>query len=58
MTLVRNLIILALILGLVLVALKLIFLPMIAWAFQLVITLTCLVVIGVAVIYLYRKLRT
>ena len=57
MTLVRNLSILALILGLALVALKLI-LPMIAWAFQLVIMLTCLVVIGVAVIYLYRKLRT
>ena len=57
MTLVRNLIILALILGLVLVALKLI-MPMIAWAFQLGITLTCLVVIGIAVIYLYRKLRT
>jgi len=57
MTLVRNLIILALILGLVLVALKLI-MPMIAWAFQLVITLTCLVVIGIAVIYLYQKLRT
>ena len=57
MTLVRNLIILALILGLVLVALKLI-VPMIAWVFQLVVTLTCLVAIGIAVIYLYQKLRT
>ena len=57
MTLFRNLIILALILGLVFIALKLIT-PMIAWAFQLVVTLLLLIAVGIAVIYLYQKLRT
>ena len=56
MRLLKNLGLLALILGLVFIALKLI-IPIVSWAFQLVITLTLLGVIGIAIIYLYRKLR-
>ena len=56
MRLLRSLVILALILGLVLLALKIV-VPVIAWAFQLSMTLLLLGAIGFAVIYLYRKLR-
>lgn len=56
MDLLRNLVIFALILGLSLIALKLI-VPIVAWAFQLVVTLVLLGVIGIAIIYLYQKLR-
>jgi hypothetical protein len=56
MGLLRNLVILALILGLILFALKIV-LPIIGWVFQLAITLILLGVIGFAIIYLYRKLR-
>ncbi len=56
MGLLRNLVILALILGLILFALKIV-LPIIGWVFQLAITLILLGVIGLAIIYLYRKLR-
>ncbi|MCZ6680001.1 MAG: hypothetical protein O7E52_22440 [Candidatus Poribacteria bacterium] len=56
MRLLRSLVILALILGLVLLALKIV-VPVFAWAFQLAMTLLLLGAIGFAVIYLYRKLR-
>ena len=56
MGLLRNLVILALILGLILFALKII-LPAIVWVFQLAITLILLGAIGLAIMYLYRKLR-
>ena len=56
MNLLRNLVILALILGLVLIAVKII-MPILAWAFQLAVTLILLGVIGIAIIYLYQKLR-
>jgi hypothetical protein len=56
MGLLRNLIIVALILGLALLALKVVT-PLLAWAFQLAVTLILLGVIGLAIIYLYGKLR-
>ena len=56
MGLLKNLIIIALIVGLVLVALKLV-VPIVAWVFQLAITVIFLVAIGIAIIFLYRKLR-
>jgi hypothetical protein len=56
MDLLRNLVIFALILGLSLLALKII-VPIVAWAFQLVVTLVLLGAIGIAIIYLYQKLR-
>ncbi len=56
MGLLRNLVILALIFLLILIALSMV-LPIIAWAFKLVFTLILLGVIGFAIVYLYRKLR-
>ena len=56
MAMLRNLIIIALILGLALIALKLV-MPIVAWVFQLAITLIFLVAIGIAILFLYRKLR-
>ncbi len=56
MELLRNLVIFAFILGLSLLALKII-VPIVAWAFQLVVTLVLLGAIGIAIIYLYQKLR-
>ena len=56
MGLLKNLIIIAVILGLALLALKIV-MPLIAWVFQLAVTLILLAVIGVAILYLYRKLR-
>ena len=56
MELFRNLIILALIVGLALIALKIV-MPILAWVFQLVVTIVLLGAIGVAIVYLYQKLR-
>ena len=56
MRLLRNLVFLALILGLIFIALGIIT-PIVSWAFKLVINLFLLGLIGVAIIYLYRKLR-
>ena len=57
MGLLRNLIILVLILGLILLALKLV-VPILTWVFQLAITFIMLGAIGIGIFYLYRKLRT
>ena len=57
MGLLRNFFILGLIFILILIGLKLV-LPVIAWAFELAFTLILLGVIGCAIVYLYRKLRT
>ncbi len=57
MGLLKNIVILALIFLLILIALKLV-LPVIAWAFELAFTLILLGAIGFAIVYLYRKLRT
>ena len=56
MNLLRNLAIFALILGLALIAMKII-MPILAWAFQLAVTLILLGVISIAIIYLFQKLR-
>ncbi len=57
MGLLRNFFILGLIFILILIGLKLV-LPVIAWVFELAFTLILLGVIGCAIVYLYRKLRT
>ena len=56
MGLLRNLVILALIFLLILIALSMV-LPIIAWAFKLAFTLVALGLVGFAIVYLYRKLR-
>jgi len=56
MGLLRNIVIIAMILGLVLLTLKIV-MPLIAWAFQLAVMLILLAGIGLAIIYLYGKLR-
>ena len=57
MGLLRNLVILVLIFLLILITLNIV-LPIIAWAFKLAFTLILLCLIGFAIMYLYRKLRT
>lgn len=56
MGLFRNLFILGLIFVLVLLGLRMV-LPIIAWAFELVFTLIALAFIGVAIVFLLRRLR-
>ena len=57
MGLLRNLVILALVFLLILVALSMV-LPIIAWAFKLTFTLVALGLVGFAIVCLCRKLRT
>lgn len=57
MRLLKNLVILALIFALILIALNIV-LPVIAWAFKLAFMLVVLGLIGFAIVYLYGKLRT
>lgn len=57
MGLLKNFAILVLIFLLILIALRLV-LPVIAWAFELAFTLIVLGAIGLAIVYLCRKLRT
>ena len=57
MPLLRKLIILALIVVLALIAVMLI-LPIAVWVFQFVATVLALLAIGLALVYLFRKLRT
>lgn len=57
MRLLRNLFILVLIFTLIFIALGMV-LPIIAWAFKLAFTLIALVLIGLAIVCLCRKLRT
>lgn len=56
MKLLRNLVIVALILILVYIALEII-IPAVFWVLKVIVTLVLLIAIGVAVFYLYRKLR-
>jgi hypothetical protein len=61
MKLLRNLVLLALILVLVYFAFQIIIhivFPIVSWIFEIVVTVVLLIAIGVAVIYLYRKLRS
>lgn len=56
MGLLRNLVIIALILLLALIALQIV-LPIIAWVFKLALGFILLAAISLTIIYLYRKLR-
>lgn len=56
MGLLRNLVIIALILLLVLIALQIV-LPIITWVFKLALGFILLAAISLTIIYLYRKLR-
>lgn len=56
MPLFRKLIILALIVGLALIAVKLV-LPFAIWVFEVALTVLVLIAIGIAIVYLHQKLR-